>query len=240
MRRGLEVADVVITTGTFLFASVYVSRELTLLTVHGSRRHKHGRRRPRQGSSSTWYSSGLICELNCLFLKPLLEHSFGATIHFGRVAMAPGKPTTFATVPASDGGRDKVFFALPGNPASALVTFFVFVVPALRGLGGWAEKSRGLRPVWVEVRLSLDKLKGSSSSDRKTGPPLPDDPCSPPRRPTNVPPMHTRVLPLRPPARHLDGRSTVLPRRLPQGRRNPRPRPSLKRRRRVEARREGR
>ena len=54
----------------------------------------------------------------------------GATIHFGRVCMKPGKPTTFATL------GEKVFFALPGNPVSALVCYHVFVVPALRVMRG--------------------------------------------------------------------------------------------------------
>jgi gephyrin len=85
-------------------------------------------------------------------LKPVLERSFDATVHFGRVAVKPGKPTTFATVP-HDGARVPVF-ALPGNPASALVTFYVFVVPALRRLGGWPEKQCALPRVKVQVRSS--------------------------------------------------------------------------------------
>lgn len=45
--------------------------------------------------------------------------------------MKPGKPTTFATVPAPDtsGDCDRLVFALPGNPASALVTFKLLVLP---------------------------------------------------------------------------------------------------------------
>ncbi|KAF7312082.1 Molybdopterin molybdenumtransferase [Mycena indigotica] len=69
-------------------------------------------------------------------LKPVLEQHFNGTIHFGRVTIKPGKPTTFASVVCDD-GTSKPVFALPGNPASALVTFYVFVVPALRRLGGW-------------------------------------------------------------------------------------------------------
>lgn len=61
-------------------------------------------------------------------LKPLLQ-SLG-TIHFGRVEMKPGKPLTFATV------QNKLIFALPGNPVSSLVTFHLFVVPALRKMSG--------------------------------------------------------------------------------------------------------
>ncbi|KAJ3032907.1 hypothetical protein HDV00_006980, partial [Rhizophlyctis rosea] len=52
-------------------------------------------------------------------LKPVLEKSVGAKIHFGRVALKPGKPTTFATVAGKEGGPDKLVFALPGNPVSA-------------------------------------------------------------------------------------------------------------------------
>ncbi|KAL2130681.1 hypothetical protein VTI74DRAFT_6094 [Chaetomium olivicolor] len=72
-------------------------------------------------------------------LKPTIERSLGGTIHFGRVAMKPGKPTTFATVPVkdTDGKRaSKVIFSLPGNPASALVTFHLFVLPSLHQMSG--------------------------------------------------------------------------------------------------------
>ncbi|EXV00944.1 molybdopterin biosynthesis enzyme [Metarhizium robertsii] len=72
-------------------------------------------------------------------LKPTIERSLGGTIHFGRVAMKPGKPTTFATVPVKDNNgqrRSKVIFSLPGNPASALVTFHLFVLPSLHKQGG--------------------------------------------------------------------------------------------------------
>ena len=73
-------------------------------------------------------------------LKPVIERHFNGTIHFGRVSVKPGKPTTFATIPYKD-GRHKPVFALPGNPASALVTFQIFVVPALRQLGGWPKET---------------------------------------------------------------------------------------------------
>jgi gephyrin len=72
-------------------------------------------------------------------LKPTIERSLGGTIHFGRVAMKPGKPTTFATVPVKDNaGRrvTRVIFSLPGNPASALVTFHLFVLPSLHKQSG--------------------------------------------------------------------------------------------------------
>jgi molybdopterin molybdotransferase len=64
----------------------------------------------------------------------------GAMLHIRSVAVKPGKPLTVATVPAEQ-GRNVLYFGLPGNPVSALVTFWRFVAPALRkrsGLGtGW-------------------------------------------------------------------------------------------------------
>jgi len=54
----------------------------------------------------------------------------GARLEFWRVAIRPGKPFTF--------GRwgSAAVFGLPGNPASALTTFELFVRPALRAMAG--------------------------------------------------------------------------------------------------------
>ena len=68
-------------------------------------------------------------EADCL--KTVLL-DLGATIHFGRVNMKPGKPTTFATI----ADQKKVFFALPGNPVSAMVCFHLFVVTAIKRMAG--------------------------------------------------------------------------------------------------------
>ncbi|MFT3708635.1 MAG: molybdopterin molybdotransferase MoeA [Archangium sp.] len=54
----------------------------------------------------------------------------GVDIDFWKVAMKPGKPLAF-------GKRGDTFvFGLPGNPVSAMVTFELFVRPALRVLQG--------------------------------------------------------------------------------------------------------
>ncbi len=68
-------------------------------------------------------------------VKPLLEHA--GTVHYGRVRMKPGKPVTFATADVEQGRR--LVFGLPGNPVSSLVTFYLFVVPALRKMAGWQD-----------------------------------------------------------------------------------------------------
>jgi gephyrin len=83
-------------------------------------------------------------------LKPVIERHFNGTIHFGRVTVKPGKPTTFATIPFK-GRIQKPVFSLPGNPASALVTFHIFVIPALRILGGWPKEQCQLPRVQVEA-----------------------------------------------------------------------------------------
>lgn len=85
-------------------------------------------------------------------LKPVIETRLGGTIHFGRVTIKPGKPTTFATISCGDEGLSKPLFALPGNPASALVCFYIFVIPALRKLGGWPEEKCQLPRVQARVR----------------------------------------------------------------------------------------
>jgi gephyrin len=48
----------------------------------------------------------------------------------------------------------KLVFALPGNPASALCTFFLFVLPALRKMEGRREAEWELPRVPVTVSLA--------------------------------------------------------------------------------------
>ncbi|MFN8481690.1 MAG: gephyrin-like molybdotransferase Glp [Anaerolineae bacterium] len=79
-------------------------------------------------------SSGGVSMGHLDLVKPLLERL--GTIHFGRLNMKPGKPLTFATVGPT------LAFALPGNPVSSLVSFELFVRPAIRRLQGHADSER--------------------------------------------------------------------------------------------------
>ena len=84
-------------------------------------------------------------------LKPTIERSLRGTIHFGRVAMKPGKPTTFSTVPFKNTAGDPatgLIFSLPGNPASAVVTANLFVLPSLRKSAG-EKGGEGMKEVSV-------------------------------------------------------------------------------------------
>ena len=58
------------------------------------------------------------------------------TVDFWRVAIRPGKPLAFG-----QWGRT-LFFGLPGNPASSMVTFELFVRPALRKMAGHSALTR--------------------------------------------------------------------------------------------------
>lgn len=60
----------------------------------------------------------------------------GAELHLWRVSMRPGKPITFGSL----AGRP--VFGLPGNPVSAMVTFELFVRPALLRMAGHSALDR--------------------------------------------------------------------------------------------------
>jgi len=57
----------------------------------------------------------------------------GVTMDFWKVAIKPGKPLAFGRRGAT------LFFGLPGNPTSSLVSFELFVRPALRRMLGHAQ-----------------------------------------------------------------------------------------------------
>jgi len=71
----------------------------------------------------------------------------GAELHLWQVSMRPGKPITFGSL------GTRAVFGLPGNPVSAMVTFELFVRPALRRLAGFTAihrvrvSARALTPI---------------------------------------------------------------------------------------------
>lgn len=86
--------------------------------------------------------------------------TLGATIHVRAVAIKPGKPLTVATFETVNreqalgkegfsSSPNILYFGLPGNPVSALVTCWRFVLPALRKLSGlpapWEPEFVGAR-----------------------------------------------------------------------------------------------
>ena len=105
--------------------------------------------------------------------EALLEN--GVTEIFYKVFQKPGKPLFF--------GRkgSKYVFALPGNPASSLTCFYIYVLPMLQKMSGAADWSlpafqvplahdyqlKGDRPSFLKARIAEQKvaiLEGQGSS----------------------------------------------------------------------------
>ncbi|XP_061036908.1 gephyrin isoform X3 [Eubalaena glacialis] len=138
LNEGISRADVIITSGGVSMGEKICFQEASLTTVAGI----------------NWRRAGVLAErpISVIqdYLKQVLDIDLHAQIHFGRVFMKPGLPTTFATLDI-DGVR-KIIFALPGNPVSAVVTCNLFVVPALRKMQGILDP----RPTIIKARLSCD------------------------------------------------------------------------------------
>lgn len=88
------------------------------------------------------------------FVKDALD-ALGAETKFWQVAMKPGKPIVLSKA------RDRLFFGLPGNPVSCMVSFLLFVAPSIRKAMGQTEN---LFPPTVTAKLDSD-LK--SRGDRR-------------------------------------------------------------------------
>lgn len=100
-------------------------------------------------------------------VRVVLEKLSGGTTRWMQVAIRPAKPFAFGLL-ASSGTP---VFGLPGNPVSAMVSFELFVRPALRALGGHhslhrpvvsatmvhpLERQRDGKLHLLRARLSLD------------------------------------------------------------------------------------
>lgn len=97
-------------------------------------------------------------------VKPLLE-SIGRVL-IGRVKLKPGKPFTFALLP-----EGRLAFGLPGFPVSSLVTFEVFVRPALRKMQRFAGVQRPMLPVVLgyDAKAAADRTEYQRVTLRRDG-----------------------------------------------------------------------
>jgi molybdopterin molybdotransferase len=100
-------------------------------------------------------SSGGVSVGDYDYVKQVLN-SLGAEIKFWRVSMKPGKPIAFGML------RGKPFFGLPGNTVSSMLSFLLFVRPALR-------KAMGIPPPFTHAEISvLLDSDANSKGDRRT------------------------------------------------------------------------
>jgi molybdopterin molybdotransferase len=79
-------------------------------------------------SADAIITSGGVSVGEADFVKETLERL--GSMSFWKIAMKPGRPVTFGRI------DDAVFFGLPGNPVSVMVTFLQFVRPALVKMTG--------------------------------------------------------------------------------------------------------
>ncbi len=128
-------------------------------------------------------SSGGVSVGDYDYVDKILE-SLTAKIHIRSVEMRPGKPLTVATLPTPPAPtlreakatspplphlphsplptpHSPLYFGLPGNPAAVLVTFWRFVLPAIKKLSGITE---GWEPVFLKVR-SHNELRSNGKRE---------------------------------------------------------------------------
>ena len=91
------------------------------------------------------------------FVKETLEKI--GEVNFWKIAMKPGRPLAVGRI----GGCH--FFGLPGNPVSAMVTFYQFVQPALQRLGGREPTS----PLMLKARTTERLKKRGGRMDFQRG-----------------------------------------------------------------------
>ena len=89
-------------------------------------------------------------------------------VGFWQVAIKPGKPVAFGKLncgkSASDNADGALFFALPGNPVSVMVTFAIFVKPAIRRLAG--EAATAPMKLHATAESPLRKRRGRAEYQR--------------------------------------------------------------------------
>ncbi|BDG07206.1 molybdopterin molybdotransferase MoeA [Anaeromyxobacter paludicola] len=118
--------------------------EPTLLPIAGDEAEALDRALAGAALADVLLTSGGVSVGERDLVRPALERA-GFSLDFWRVAMRPGKPVAFGASPRA------AVFGLPGNPASALVTFELFVRPALRALAGLPGNGRAVLPARLAV-----------------------------------------------------------------------------------------
>ena len=105
-------------------------------------------------------SSGGVSVGEFDFTREVLAE-LGAAEIFSKVAMKPGKPLMLARLPSPRGRDDVLWFGLPGNPASSMVSFELFVRPVLRRMLGVPapHAARPVAPVELLEPVTPDRTR---------------------------------------------------------------------------------
>ncbi len=102
-------------------------------------------------------SSGGVSVGDADYTKTVLDEL--GEIGFWKIAMKPGKPFAFGTL------ANSVFFGLPGNPVSALVTFHQLALVALTKM----QNANALKRTHLSVKCSSDLRKSPGRMDFQRG-----------------------------------------------------------------------
>jgi len=102
-------------------------------------------------------SSGGVSVGDADYTKTVLDDL--GEIGFWKIAMKPGKPFAFGKLPHS------VFFGLPGNPVSALVTFHQLAIVALTKM----QNAQALKRTTLQVKCGHDLKKSPGRMDFQRG-----------------------------------------------------------------------
>ncbi|MGA9380710.1 MAG: gephyrin-like molybdotransferase Glp [Phormidium sp.] len=93
-------------------------------------------------------SSGGVSVGDYDFVEQIIS-SLGGEIQIRAIAIKPGKPLSFATFNSPSHQSPILYFGLPGNPVSSLVTFWRFVQPVIKKMSGI---SHGWQPMFVQAK----------------------------------------------------------------------------------------
>jgi molybdopterin molybdotransferase len=168
LSTGDEVVDFASSPGPFQIRnsnSVSLGAQISLL---GGEAVILGNAKDRLDELRTMISAGLEADALILsggvsmgkydLVEPVLRE-FGAEFVFDAVAIRPGKPVVFAICRGKPfEAQGKPVFGLPGNPVSTMVTFELFVQPAIDILAG--AEPRPLRFIEATLTAPLAEKPG--------------------------------------------------------------------------------
>ncbi len=143
LSTGDEVVDMTATPGPFQVRNGNGLSIETLVTLAGGLPEQIGNAPDEKVALRRYIEQGLRADVLVLsggvsmgkydLVEEVLAE-LGAEIFFDGVAIRPGRPAVFGRC------QGKLVFGLPGNPVSTMVTFELFVVPALDVLGGTSAR----------------------------------------------------------------------------------------------------
>ncbi|HEC73333.1 MAG TPA: bifunctional molybdopterin-guanine dinucleotide biosynthesis adaptor protein MobB/molybdopterin molybdotransferase MoeA [Methylophaga aminisulfidivorans] len=102
-------------------------------------------------------TSGGVSVGDADYVKAMLDEL--GQVNFWKIAMRPGRPLAFGQI------ENALFFGLPGNPVSVMVTFYQFVQPALQRLAG----DHAAAPIQIQVPCTNDIKKRAGRFEFQRG-----------------------------------------------------------------------